>query len=88
MTIERLLEIYQSGALTASGVAAQTWKLVSDSNVDTVLRALPPEVIHELKQFVSSIRSGAKMIRFDGGGIPTNHQLELVDEWIKANEEQ
>jgi hypothetical protein len=69
MTIELLLRVYRSGALTASGVAAQVWELVSDHNVDAILKPLPFEVIDNLRKLISAIHSGAKMVHFDGGQL-------------------
>ena len=88
MTIEIQLDLYQSGALTTSGFASQIWRLVTDSTVESVLGVTPPEVIDDLKDYILAVRTGKKPLAFHGQACPTDHQVELAEQWIKAVAEQ
>ena len=85
MDIEQAKAHYETGRLTATGLMLETLQLVSVRNVDTILRALPPEVFEALQRFVQGYHFGTRVFN---GPEPSAESVRVVKGWLAARATQ
>jgi hypothetical protein len=80
-TLEQAIAHYETGRLTATGLMLETLRLVNVRNVDSVLNALPSEVVEVLDRFVQGYHSG---LRVFNGPKPSAESVRIVKGWLAA----
>lgn len=81
--IEKLVELYQSGAITADHLVVQCLHMVDPLHPECVLGALPSTILERMLKYVREYQP--ERMRTNYGLSPAVDQVEAAKSWIEAN---
>jgi hypothetical protein len=80
--IDKLVEMYQNGAITADHLVVESLQLVDPQHPELVLGVLPAAVLERMFNYVREYRPGA--MRTNYGLPPGEDQVKAAKSWIEA----
>jgi hypothetical protein len=81
--VEKLVEQYQKGALTADHLVLQCLDMVDPRHPEHVLKALPPTILERMLKYAREYRPEG--MRTNYGPQPAAEQVEAAKEWIESH---
>ena len=80
ITPQRLLREYEHGRLTAHGFILKVLNFTGKQRLTRALEMLPPEILEQLKDFISRYEPGMRVFR---GPPPRPQAIRLVRDWFR-----
>ena len=77
---QRLLWQYHQGRLTAHGFILKILSFTGKQRLTSALEVLPPEILEQLKDFISRYEPGMRVFR---GPRPRPQAIRLVRDWFR-----
>jgi hypothetical protein len=84
--IEKLVEMYNKGAITADHLIVEALHLLDPQHPDLVLSPLPAAILERMFKYAREYRPGG--MRANYGLQPALDQVEAAKAWIESNAEQ
>jgi hypothetical protein len=81
--IEKLVDMYNAGAITAHHLMVQSLHMLDPKCPDTVLGALPPEILERMLEYAHEYQP--RLMRSNYELQPAADQVEAAKRWIEAS---
>jgi hypothetical protein len=84
--MEKLLSMYETGAITADHLAVECLNMLDPANPNLVLAALPDSVLQRVLKYAREYRPG--QMRTNYGIQPAVDQVGAAKKWIESKDRQ
>jgi len=80
MTAQRLVHLYETGAITLNTLLLRLLLLIDPAFPDAVLGSLPDQYLRQFRDFLAGWQVGKMMTNY--GPLPADEQVIAAREWL------